>query len=207
MGDDFLQYPHGKRVVDEIRKEDPFCMVLSPPCTMFSQMRRSTGDSAVERKKVREAIILLNYAIEICEDRMKQGKYFLFEHPQGARSWRCKKMMDLLKPQVGEVVLDMCQYGMCDRVNGKPHEKSTQLVGNLQADVMQGLHRRCTNISLLRVECVWGTIGIIVRGWHRNIWMIFVKLFVMPFWDKEGLVGVRTNKRVWMIGKFMRSKG
>ena len=112
LGDDFLQYPHRKRVFDEIRKEDPFCVVLNPPCTMFSQMRRSTGDSAVERKKRREAIILLNYAIEICEDRMKQGKYFLFEHPQGARSWRCKMMMDLLnKPQVGEVVLDMCRMG------------------------------------------------------------------------------------------------
>ena len=144
LGDDFLQPQHRKRVRDEICKEDPFCVTLCPPCTMFSQRRRSTNDPVVERKKLREAIILLNYAIEICEDRMKRGRYFLFEHPQGARSWKCKKMVELLnKPQVSEVVLDMCQYGMCDRVNGKPHRKSTRLVGNLHEDVMQGLHRRC----------------------------------------------------------------
>lgn len=75
LGDDFLQPQHRKRVRDEICKEDPFCVTLCPPCTMFSQRRRSTNDPVVERKKLREAIILLNYAIEISEDRMKRGRY------------------------------------------------------------------------------------------------------------------------------------
>ena len=144
LGDDLLQFSHRKRVREEIEKDDPFCVVLCPPCTMFSQMRRIFGDTEDEKRKLREAIVLLNFAIEICEDRRKRGRYFLFEHPQGAKSWSCKRMQRLLEqPNVSEVVLDMCQYGMCDRVNGKPHRKSTRLLGNLQEDVMLGLHRRC----------------------------------------------------------------
>ena len=144
LGDDLLQFSHRKRVREEIEKDDPFCVVLCPPCTMFSQMRRNMGDTESEKRKLREAIVLLNFAVEICEDRRKKGKFFLFEHPHGAKSWSCKRMQRLLeKPDVCAVVLDMCQYGMCDRVNGKPHKKSTRIVGNLQEDVMQGLHRRC----------------------------------------------------------------
>ena len=41
LGGDLLQFSHRKRVREEIKRDDPFCVVLGPPCTMFSQMRRN----------------------------------------------------------------------------------------------------------------------------------------------------------------------
>ena len=145
LGDDLFRYEVRKRVREDIEKDDPDLVVLSSPCTMFSTMRRPGNDPEEEKRKLREALILLNFAVEICESQRKRGKWFLLEQPQRARSWLARKVKELeSKEGVTKVHFDMCEYGMKDRVSGKPHKKATSFLGNLRESIMQGFVRKCS---------------------------------------------------------------
>ena len=89
--------------------------------------------------------MLLNFAVEIAESQLRRGKYFLLEQPQRARSWNAKRVLKLESREgVSKVHFDMCEYGMKDRVSGKPHKKSTSFLGNLGESIMQGFVRKCS---------------------------------------------------------------
>ena len=144
LGDDLLKQEHREHVRKKLDEESPFLVVLSPPCKMFSIRRRATGNLEHERKEMRDAICLLNFAVEICRYQHERGRYFLFEHPRKAKSWDSHRMRELLQlPGVCEAVFDMCEYGMVDKVNGKPHKKETRFLGNLEAEIMGEFVRKC----------------------------------------------------------------
>ena len=145
LGDDLLKSEHREHVLRKLDEESPFLVTLSSPCTMFSTRRRPTGDLEYERKKMKEAIILLNFAVEVCRYQHQRGRYFLFEHPSRARSWGSRRMKELMQlPGVSEAVFDMCEYGMVDRISGIPHKKETRLLGNLEIDIMGKFVRKCS---------------------------------------------------------------
>ena len=109
LGDDFTKVEHRNRVMHELARDEPFCVIVSPPCTMFSSRRRPCKDEHEEKQRIREAIMLLNFGVSVCEYQLKQGRHFVFEHPVGASSWGCRKLKGLREhPKVGERHFDMC---------------------------------------------------------------------------------------------------
>ena len=79
---------------------------------------------------------------------MKQGGYFLHEHPASARSWREPSIQRLRNsPGVYMVKADQCAYGLVtpDK-NGKltPAKKATRFLTNSRA-MAELLQRQCSN--------------------------------------------------------------
>ena len=144
LGDDLLRAEHREHVLRKLDEESPFLVIVSPPCTMFSTRRRPTGDHQHEKEQMRNAIILLNFAVQVCRYQHDHGRHFLFEHPSKAKSWGSRRVVELMKlPGVSEAVFDMCEYGMVDRISGQPHKKETRVVGNFETDIMEKFVRKC----------------------------------------------------------------
>ena len=145
LGDDLLDKHEQRRVLQEIHDHDPFLVVVSPPCTMFSLRRMMGTDIEEEKRKLRNAFVLLEFGVRVCWEQMKRHRFFLFEHPQSARSWSSKVLSELAKQEgVSMVDFDMCCFGMRDRISGKLHKKTTRFLGNLQREIMLSFLKRCT---------------------------------------------------------------
>jgi hypothetical protein len=69
LGDNLLKTDQRKRVLEELRRDKPFCVVVSPPCTMFSRRRRP-GDPELDRKEMLKALVLLNFGVQVCRQQM-----------------------------------------------------------------------------------------------------------------------------------------
>ena len=143
LGDDMLQAKHRKRILDELKRDRPLCVVVSPPCTMFSRRRRP-GDPEVDKQEMIKALVLLNFGIQVCKLQMSLGRYFVFEHPLGADSWHCRNLVELVgDPRVQSIGVDMCAYNLCDHVNGLPHKKPTRIACNFDEDIGHSLEKKC----------------------------------------------------------------
>ena len=143
LGDDLLRKEHRSRVMRELARDKPFCVMVSPPCTMFSQQRRP-GNPEEDREKIKEALTLMKFAVEVCQWQHAQKKFFILEQPQGAKSWGLKDLKGLVEnPGCRCVDFDMCMYGLCDVESGMPHRKTTRIVTNIDEDIVGYLQRRC----------------------------------------------------------------
>ena len=81
--------------------QDPRSVMLSPPCTMFSQLMNTNWarmDAAVVKQRWKEAMTLLKLSLEVAYFTMSIGGIFILEHPTGASSWRLPEMQALINP-------------------------------------------------------------------------------------------------------------
>ena len=118
-----------------LKKTKPKLLIVSPPCTMFSQMQRISGGPK-DKVKYEEAVKLLELAVEMCFLQARAGRMFLFEHPAFATSWRLpclERLRDLQGAQ--EVVFHMCRFGMQlrDQEGEGPVYKPTRICTNSMA--------------------------------------------------------------------------
>ena len=68
-------------------------------------------NDAIFQVKRKKALILLQFAIAVCELQKDIGGYFLHEHPWGADSWLDSRVTDLLKkPNVWLARGDQCRF-------------------------------------------------------------------------------------------------
>ena len=75
--------------------------------------------------------------------QLKEGRGFIFEHPQGAASWHSPEVQPILQhPQVLRVVLDMCAFGL-HAPDGTLHRKPTVILTNVP-EIAEALSKRCT---------------------------------------------------------------
>ena len=73
-----------------ISEQKPLFVIGSPDCTAFSSwqaLNRVRGDAAELDRKYAAAMIHLRFCCEVYKDQIDAGRYFLHEHPSGARSW------------------------------------------------------------------------------------------------------------------------
>ena len=96
-------------------------MIGSPPCTMFSVLQELLRGSRRSDPKKQEAfneklaaaVKHMECCCEVYCRQMKNGKYFIHEHPWGAKSWKLDCVQKLLEDdRVLQVKADMCTYGM-----------------------------------------------------------------------------------------------
>jgi hypothetical protein len=145
---DFTKPLDRKRAWDRIRAEEPFIVVGSPPCTMFSSMQnmnKNKGKAEWEKRR-RAAEVLLTFAAAVYKLQLLAGRHFLHEHPAGATSWSHPAMSRLLAtPGVGAVVAHQCAYGLQASTPGGGQalaKKPTRFMSSAPA-VLEALSRRC----------------------------------------------------------------
>ena len=147
---DALEASDRQRIRKRVRRDKPFLVVGSPPCTdwCFYNVGINHKKMAPEELKRRliEREVHLRFAAEIYCMQLAGGRHFLHEHPLGATSWkeRCIRVLARV-PGVGTVIGDQCQYGL--KTVGQdgrpmPAKKPTRFLSSAPA-VLEALSRRC----------------------------------------------------------------
>ena len=128
-----------------LQQTKPLLIILCPPCTMFSIMQELN----FWKMDPNQVMMLLGTDLDhldltaaIAEWQASQGRYFLYEHPDGARSWLepCIKHLQEIEGVV-RARLDMCMFGM--NVTGEGlNKKPTGILCNCPG-ILQMLDRQC----------------------------------------------------------------
>jgi hypothetical protein len=155
---DFQKPEDRKRAWERIRAEEPFLVIGSPPCTMFSSLQNLNvkKDTAEWETRRRAAEVLLTFAAAIYKLQVLSGRHFLHEHPAGATSWGHPTMAKLLAtPGVDAVVAHQCAFGLQtsaqasrgaspqgQAAQGAPAMKPTRFMSSAPA-ILEALSRRC----------------------------------------------------------------
>ena len=110
-------------------------VILSPPCTIFSELQRLFNfkkmSQAMIASKWAEGMLYLKHAMDCCLRQYHQGRFFVFEHPASATSWRQNEVMRVAAlPGVWVVTMDQCMCGLVSPVNRVPMRKRTKLMTN-----------------------------------------------------------------------------
>ena len=146
----FLLAADRRRWRARLRRELPWLLVGSPPCTEYCLLQRNLNHPRMDPEEVRrrraEAALLFAFALACYVFQLRGGRHFLHEHPATAASWNEPAMRRLIQDRrVGTVVADQCAYGLVTSgPEGKPMpaRKPTRFASSAPA-VLERLGRRC----------------------------------------------------------------
>jgi len=97
-------------------EQQPRLLTGSPPCTVFSTLRRLSDrkrDPATVQKEQEEGKEMLRTACEAYRRQYTAGRYFLHEHPKDCSSWQEPEVQALEElPGVERVNGPMCRWSM-----------------------------------------------------------------------------------------------
>ncbi len=100
----------------KVQLKKPKLLIGSPMCTAFSQLQALSKDKGnIEKKKLLLVRVIkhIRLCVSLYWEQIKNGRYFLHEHPASANSWKLPEIIQLLTyPGVVKVVGHMCAYGM-----------------------------------------------------------------------------------------------
>ena len=66
-----------------MRRDKQLALTVSPLCTLFS----IANQGPIDLRELAGAIEMVKFAIEMCDVQRREGRYFIFEQPQGSRAW------------------------------------------------------------------------------------------------------------------------
>ena len=146
-GWDFSKLADRKACREKLEVEKPDLVVGSPECRMFSALQEMNPckDGAEWKKAYTKAINHIMFCLEVYQDQINRGAYFLHEHPLTAKSWKLKAIQRMLdREDVISTVIDMCQYGMTAQgeYGEQPAKKPTRMMTN-SPWLAEQLKRRC----------------------------------------------------------------
>ena len=127
-GWDFSKSEDRLRAWRQIKSENPYLLIGSPPCTMFSvlqaancgKMRDCPVWMARFRKRLTEAEEHVKFCCMLYKEQLKRGRHFLHEHPWSAGSWKMPCIDELMKDsRVSTVRSDLCKFGMESEIPGE----------------------------------------------------------------------------------------
>ena len=133
-----------EQTLDMVRRDEPFFVSLSPPCTKCCALLRLC-QHPVDRREWIKAVRMVNVAVKMAEIQLNAGRHFLFEHPLTAASWRLPSLRRLRqRAGVCECHFHMCAYGLTSTANGVigPARKATRVLTSSTA-IRDQLQRRC----------------------------------------------------------------
>ncbi len=168
-GWDMLVPAKREMVLSEIEHRNPYFIMCSPPCTMYSVMQhlwnKKKHTAAKWKARLRDANTLLSFTMSVCEIQLKKNAYFAFEHPAGAKSWQEKCVTKVRnRLAVAEANFHMCRFGLKSPVQNLPMEKVTRVISNLMP-LIKNLHKchcKCTGAH----QVIQGSEG----GIRRSTW-------------------------------------
>ena len=101
-----------------IKYGKPYMVICSPMCTSFSQMQninKNRRDPETIRRELDDAEDHIQFVMSICATQLREHRYFIFEHVDGASSWQMAEVKKLMAAYCVETVnLDMCAFGMTE---------------------------------------------------------------------------------------------
>eukprot|EP00434_Breviolum_minutum_P042285 symbB.v1.2.037631.t1/scaffold5609.1/size25375/3 len=149
-GWDLLEIKDEAEMWKRLEEEDPTLIVLSHPCTPFSQLQewnfaRMEFDKACRMQAI--GLRHMRLATRIAEWQVARGKYFVYEQPLGAKSWKEPEGESLVN-RFGRVRCDMCQFGL--NVDGTgPNKKPTGILSNSQ-EILDQVKYVLVNINMFQ---------------------------------------------------------
>ena len=159
---DFSQPECRKRAWAKIVKSKPFLLIGSPPCTAFSNLqnlqRDQPGGDAKVDAWIEKAKVHIEFCCELYTYQMRQGRYFLHEHPQSATSWKLPNIMKLASnPMVYKATTHMCRFGMVstdEQGEGLVLKPTTMMTNSIE--IQRELDRQCDRVSHRHVHLTGG---------------------------------------------------
>ena len=131
------------------REQKPLFLIGSPVCTAWCTWQRINNlrrDPETVAKELAKARVHLGFVLELYMEQIKEGRFFLHEHPQSATSWYEDDVKEILAvPSVGRVDGDQCQYGaqvVSGSKIGSPIRKCTGFMSNGE-HILNALSKRC----------------------------------------------------------------
>ena len=123
--------------------------MMSPPCTMYSQMQvcfknfEKMNPLHLERKW-QEAHLYVDFCMIHALEQWKRGLWFCFEHPARASSWQRSNVQQIAAlPGVQKTEFHQCRLGLKTPVTGEPIKKATALMSNAPAIAEAFSQMRC----------------------------------------------------------------
>ena len=136
---------HRRSMWKKLKEEEPMMVILCPPCKAFTILQ-GLNFGKMDLKKsvalVSYGLDSLELAMEIAKWQWRKGRYFLFEHPESARSWEEPSVQEVLRLEgVKKGGCDMCAHGMAVTHEGF-NRKPTGIMSNSQR-VLREVCLRC----------------------------------------------------------------
>ena len=99
-----------------VQEEEPDWIIGSPPCTSFSALNHGFNYPKMDAKEVdrrwREGMIHLKFMCKLYRHQLRHNKFFLHEHPRGAKSWSQDCIRRLLqRNDVNVALCHQCAFG------------------------------------------------------------------------------------------------
>ena len=115
-GWDFRDPAQRQKARELVRKHRPAVLLLSPPCTTFSPLRRLSNykrPSWLVKEEEAEGDDHLDFSNELATEQMNEGRGFVLEQPKPATSWQRPSTLTLLDhPDVYRIYLDQCRFAL-----------------------------------------------------------------------------------------------
>ena len=90
------------------------------------------------------ALSLLNYAVRCCAEQHRNGRFFIFEHPHAASSWRTQPLLDLhALDGIDHVDFDQCATGLVAPGTGLPIKKRTRFLTDIPEIIRRFSQLQC----------------------------------------------------------------
>ena len=122
----------------------PMCGPFSALQSLFNYPRMKTAEV---KRKLSEAMLHVQFCMELCQEQHANGRLFVFEHPAGAASWMMKAIQQMRQLEGVHVVkFDFCMLGMItsDRAgNPGAAKKRTTVMTNSPAVAMLLREAQC----------------------------------------------------------------
>ena len=124
-----------------IREDRPLVLTVSPPCTFLS----IANQGPIDPRELAGAVEVIKFGIEMCDIQRREGRYFVFEQPQGSRAWDLEAVKKMVMRQDVEIsTTHQCMYGLKarDTIGEAPAYKPTRIMSNHEA-LAGALSRQC----------------------------------------------------------------
>ena len=145
-GWDFRKSEHREKARQYRRERKPKLLVGSPMCTMFCLLQNLSPWTQEKQRRWVEAKMHMDFMMEMYTEQVKEGRWFLHEHPASATSWGLQEVMKVMQLKGVEVTIaDQCQYGLTTwSKDGRlmPARKRTKFMTNCH-EIAEELNRRC----------------------------------------------------------------
>ena len=140
----------------------------SPPCTIFSDLQRLFNmkkiDPAVWQQRWDMGMQLLGFTMACIQRQIDEGRFFFFEHPARATSWKTDVVMQIARQEVWVAEFDQCRFGLRSKVLGLPMRKRTKIMTNSRALADKLRDHYC--LGCPKHQCIMGSEG----GISRALW-------------------------------------
>ena len=132
-----------------IEMNKPLLLIGSPMCAAFSQLNNinfSRMSPEDVQKVIEHGTRHLEFCMQLYRIQMRNGLYFLHEHPAQARSWKNEEVRKIMnRRDVKTVEGDMCAFGMQIKDGGLMHnvKKRTKFMTNASR-IARRLSKSCS---------------------------------------------------------------